>query len=221
MNGSRRATLRELARDYRWAIRQQAMSARAPRPLVNEGDPSRHPVLLIPGVWETSGFLGALEQHLRERGHRVHTLPGLGFNLRPIDESAELGAEYLKRASLEHVIIVAHSKGGLIGKRMLLSAPDRVDKLIAIATPFAGSRYADYFIAPSLRAFRPANASLRALAAEREANSRIVSIYPRVDPHIPEGSRLERAVNVELPLVGHFRLLADPLLLAAIDEHLD
>lgn len=39
-------------------------------------------------------------------------------------------------------------------------------------------------------------------------NSRIVSIFAAFDPHIPEGSHLEGATNVRLPIAGHFRVLA-------------
>ena len=47
-------------------------------------------------------------------------------------------------------------------------------------------------------------------------NARITSIYPRFDPNIPEGSRLEGATNVEIPLWGHFRILTAAEALAAV-----
>jgi pimeloyl-ACP methyl ester carboxylesterase len=47
-------------------------------------------------------------------------------------------------------------------------------------------------------------------------NQRVTSIYPRFDPNIPEGSRLEGATNVEIPVVGHFRILDEPATIAAV-----
>ena len=68
------------------------------------------------------------------------------------------------------MVLVAHSKGGLIGKlAMLREDPDgRIDSMIAVNTPFAGSSYARWFLVPSVRAFIPTDATIVALAAERE-----------------------------------------------------
>ncbi len=48
-------------------------------------------------------------------------------------------------------------------------------------------------------------------------NSRITSIYSAWDPHIPGGSQLAGARNIELRSTGHFRVVADPALLAEIE----
>lgn len=63
-----------------------------------------------------------------------------------------------------------------------------------------------------MRAFVPTDATLMALAAQQEVNSRITSLYSRFDPHIPGGSHLGGATDVELSTPGHFRGLADPRL---------
>ena len=47
------------------------------------------------------------------------------------------------------------------------------------------------------------------LMAESSVHSRITSIFPAVDSHIPEGSRVEGGRNIELPVTGHFRILLD------------
>lgn len=69
---------------------------------------------------------------------------------------------------------------------------------------------------PSLRAFRSGDATMRALAAAAEVNVRIVSVYADFDPHIPEGSELAGARNVRLDTGGHFRVLADPRVIAEV-----
>jgi hypothetical protein len=55
-----------------------------------------------------------------------------------------------------------------------------------------------------------------ALEANTEVNVRITSIYPALDQHVPEGSQLEGATNIEVAAVGHFRVLSDPEVLDAV-----
>jgi hypothetical protein len=61
---------------------------------------------------------------------------------------------------------------------------------------------------PSLRAFSPRSAVTRQLAREERVNERITSVYGLFDPHIPEGSVLPGARNIQLDTAGHFRILA-------------
>jgi hypothetical protein len=106
---------------------------------------------------------------------------------------------------------VAHSKGGLIGKytMMLLDQTRRITRMVAVCSPFLGSRYASYMLLPSLRALSPRNAVTLQLSREQSVNERITSVYGLFDPHIPEGSVLPGARNVQLDTGGHFRILAD------------
>jgi len=89
-----------------------------------------------------------------------------------------------------------------------------VHGMLAVATPFGGSVYARFMLAPSLRIFSPKNSTIRALGLEEAVNSRIVSVYGKFDPHIPARSELAGAKNVELNTGGHFRILANPRVLA-------
>jgi triacylglycerol lipase len=89
---------------------------------------------------------------------------------------------------------------------------------VAVATPFAGSVYARYFLNRSIRAFLPTEPTLALLSANAEANSRITSVFGVFDPHIPAGSRLEGAMNVQLPVYGHFRLLSDDRVIAEVER---
>ena len=64
--------------------------------------------------------------------------------------------------------------------------------------------------------FAPDGPVIRALSLETTVNRRITSLYSVFDPHIPEGSVLPGATNVELPVAGHFRILAQPETLSAV-----
>jgi len=190
------------------------------RPIVpaRYGQGSERPVVILPGVYETWRFLRPIADELNRRGHPVHVMRSMGVNRDTIPATARRVADEVAALDLRGVALVAHSKGGLIGKHLLAyDDPDgRLDRLVAVATPFGGSRLARYAVGSTLRAFLPGDPVIQSLAAENAVNSRITSIYPRIDPNIPEGSRLEGATNVEIPIWGHFRILTSAEALAAV-----
>lgn len=179
---------------------------------------SQRAVVILPGVYETWHFMRPIADELNRRGHPVHVMHSMGYNRDPIPATAQLVARELADLDLRAVALVAHSKGGLIGKHLLAyDDPDRrIDRLVAVATPFGGSRLARYALGSALRAFLPGDPVIRGLAGENAVNARITSIYPRFDPNIPEGSRLDGATNVEIPLWGHFRILTAAEALSAV-----
>ncbi|WP_308202618.1 esterase/lipase family protein [Curtobacterium sp. RIT-PI-V] len=175
------------------------------------------PVVVIPGVYETWHFMRPLMDALHDRGHPVHVLPVLRHNLRPVPDSARDVFAYLEEHDLRNVLVLAHSKGGLIGKYAMtqlddhgrIDRIDRIDRMVAVSTPFAGSGYARLAPVRHLRVFRAADPVLAGLARELDANARITSVYGVFDTLIPEGSELSGATNVRLPVGGHFRILGD------------
>ena len=171
------------------------------------------PVMVVPGVYENWRFMRPVIRALHDAGHPVHVLTGLGHNLAPITDGATVVREYLESHQLHGVGVVAHSKGGLIGKLAMtaeLAEDARIDRVVAICTPFGGARLARYLPWPALRPLVPGHPSLVHLAAAQAVNSRVVSIYGGFDPHIPEGSELPGATNIQLPVAGHFRILSRP-----------
>ncbi|ALE04536.1 hypothetical protein AL755_02395 (plasmid) [Arthrobacter sp. ERGS1:01] len=225
--------------DYLYALRRQLASAFRPRvpAAYSAGDPALPAIVLLPGVYEGWLFLEPAAKRLNKLGFRVFAVPELGANSSTVPASAAIVSKALSGLRVSHgverCILLAHSKGGLIGKALMLDAGIReeVDApgdagvqvqvqvlgLVAVATPFAGSRYARYLPSRSLRSFSPRDAVLVSLQAQTAVNAQVVSIYPEFDPHIPGGSALPGAVNVELPVSGHFRTLADPTVLAAVE----
>lgn len=206
-------------RDYLYALRWQvnaALGRTDPREFTT-GDLT--PVVILPGVYETWRFMTPLITAVHERGHPVHVLPVLRRNRRPVDEASASVVEYLAQHDLHGCVLLAHSKGGLVGKRTMVRDTDerRIDSMLAVATPFGGSRYGRVMVLPSLRIFSPRSATIVALSKEHEVNGRIVSVYGQFDPHIPEGSELPGAAkNVRLDTGGHFRVLAHPRVIAEL-----
>jgi pimeloyl-ACP methyl ester carboxylesterase len=184
------------------------------------GRPGMRPVVVLPGIWETWRFLLPLIERLHREGHPVHAVTSLRNNGATIDRSAEIVASYLRDHDLEDVLIVAHSKGGMIGKEVMLR-PDsglRVRKMLAISAPFSGSVYARFLLLPSLRALSPNDPTTLRLAADHRVDDRITSVWAAFDPHIPGGSRLQGAENVRIDDGGHFRILRNPQVLALVDR---
>lgn len=209
------------AQDYGYVLRRQAAGLRPRRRAAPDRargatpGPAGAPVVLVPGVYEAWTFLRPLGRVLRDAGHPVHVLPRLGYNRGPVPDAARELGRLVAEEGLDGVVVVAHSKGGLVGKHAMLREDPacRIAGMVAVATPFAGSPYARWVPFRAVRAFVPTDAVLVALAAEREVNARIVSVYSRFDPHIPGCCALDGAAsNVELATPGHFRVLADPRL---------
>lgn len=176
------------------------------------------PIVVLPGVYETWKFMQPLVTAMHDRGHPVHVVELLRRNSRPVAEMAEKVTAYLEQQDLRDVVLVAHSKGGLVGKQVMVGpAGERVRSMVAIATPFGGSRYATMLPARSLRLFSPRDATIVALGGQLTFNTRIVSIYGTFDPHIPERSELAGARNVMLTTGGHFRILAHPRVLEEVE----
>ncbi|CAD5991320.1 triacylglycerol lipase [Agreia sp. COWG] len=206
------------ARDYAYALYWQARAIVGRTPPSTFASGSGTPIVVLPGVYETWRFLQPLVTAMHDRGHPVHVIDDLNWNNRPVIEAADRVERYLVAHELTGVVLVAHSKGGLIGKYVMTHGEGvaRVHSMLAVAAPFGGSRYAPFLVLPSLRIFSPGNAVIRALGLERAVNARIVSIYGLFDPHVPEGSELVGAKNVRLATGGHFRVLADPRVLAEL-----
>lgn len=213
------------ALDYAYAAYWQVREAvfRADALQYATATDGRVPVLLLPGVYETWQFMRPIADRMHRRGHPVHVVTGLGRNRGSVDASAALVSDYLEEHDLRDVVIVAHSKGGLIGKFVMLrhDPEGRVASMVAVSTPFSGSRYARYLPIRSLRAFSPKDAITLMLAGNEEVNARIVSVFGPFDPHIPGGSSLPGARNVLLDSSGHFRVLRSAQLLDLIDEVLE
>lgn len=177
-------------------------------------------MVLLPGVYESWTFLVPLAEMLRHHGYDVHPVTDLGRNSGSIGEMAARVARYLRKERITGCVLVAHSKGGLIGKHLLArnNEAGAIQGLVGVNTPFAGSVLARLLPLPSLRMFLPDSAELTALSSDSHVDKDIVSIFGRFDPHIPGGSFLEGAPNVQLQTRGHFRPLNDPRVHQAVLE---
>ncbi|WP_375385058.1 esterase/lipase family protein [uncultured Microbacterium sp.] len=89
-----------------------------------EGSAELPEVVLLPGVYEHWTFLRPLADDLNAAGHRICVVHGMGANTRGIVETADRLARALARTPPPAAgrVLVAHSKGGLIGKHLLIAS---------------------------------------------------------------------------------------------------
>jgi pimeloyl-ACP methyl ester carboxylesterase len=219
------AALGWMARDYSYAGWHQLAVFGAGREPAKwrTGDVEKPQVVLLPGVYEHWSFLRGLGDALNADGHRVIVVHGMRANRKPIAETAARVARALARVAPPPAgrVIVAHSKGGLIGKHVLVDDEGEhlgIRGVVAICTPFAGARRSRLFADPSIRALLPSDETIVMLGNAASVNARIVSVFGTFDPHVPDGSALEGAVNVRVPVPGHFRVLDAPETLQAVRD---
>ncbi|MEE6280977.1 esterase/lipase family protein [Georgenia sp. MJ170] len=200
--------------DYAWAVTGllRGVLRRTPPARYDDGDDALPTVVLIPGVYERWAFLAPLADALNDRGHRILTVPALGANRLPVLGGARHVREAVDTDRAHRYVLVGHSKGGLIGKAVLTEDDDggEVLGLVALATPFSGSRYARFLPGRTLRGLSPRDATIRALTDRADVNGRVVSLLPDFDPHVPGERALEGATIVRLPDAGHFRTVGRP-----------
>lgn len=177
--------------------------------LTRNADPSLSPIIIIPGVYEKWQFMKPIAKLLARRGYGVHVIEGLGYNVGNVEDMASIVAMYIDAHKLHNCVIVAHSKGGLIGKYLLThqTSKIKINKLIALNTPFSGSKYAFLLPIKTVKIFAPSSKIITSLTAHTDSNENITSIYAAFDPHIPGGSHLEGATNIKLDIAGHFRIM--------------
>lgn len=225
--------LTEVALDFHHAGRAQVASswARLRRRsgfTLGPSDCAPIPVVLLPGILEQSTYLAPLGRFLASHGHPVHVVNSLGWNISSLSRSVNHCMQALRDDDIHGAVLVAHSKGGLIGKAVLLDPRlgDSAVGLVALATPFAGSTLGGLLQQlPLVRysplgLFAPTSAELLSLGEEMEVNARIVSLAPQWDQMIPGGSHLDGAINVDVDGRGHFRPVDDPAVWEQVHTHI-
>lgn len=174
----------------------------------------KNPVILLPGISSKWGFIKNLGDRISMDGHPVYIIPKLGYNLYDIPKSAKIVAEFVEENNLKDVIIVGHSKGGLIGKYLMIysNKDGRIKGVVAIASPFSGVRLANLLPHGAYSELHENSNLTKNLMAHKEVNGNIISIFPVFDNLIlsSQGSYLEGAENIEVgEIKGHHKIIFD------------
>lgn len=178
------------------------------RPPTAWGEGSAGDVLLIPGFGEPWTFLSTLANELHSKGYKIHVIPELTYSTQKISECVTLLHAYVQNNALTEVIVLAHSKGGIVAKQYVDNYPTEVKKVISISTPFQGTAVGHLRLW-NLKELIPHSPTLQSILSATTHNSKIVNLYARIDNHILPNKYavLPGAINIEIPVVGHTRIL--------------
>jgi pimeloyl-ACP methyl ester carboxylesterase len=210
------------ATDYLWAAAAWAATAGAPDDPDGYTTGTKRPIVVLPGVYENWQFMRPTIEAFHAVGHPVWVVPTLGTNRRTLATGAAAVLQHLRHMDLREVVLVGHSKGGLIGKLALLRDTEgRIAHLVTICTPFHGSSRGRLLPLPALRPLDTDDPLVGSLATNQAKNGQITSFATPYDEHVPEGSHLDGARNLTLPIAGHFRPIGHPASLRALIEVVD
>lgn len=184
---------------------------------------NRKTIVIIPGVFGRWSFMIPVANALSLAGHPVYVIKKLRNNLLDIPTSSKIVSSFIKNHNLKDVILVAHSKGGLIA-RYLIEYHDPEEKIagvVAIATPFSGSSMVKLVPKNALLELLPDSVIITKLHSNKEFNKKIVSIMPKYDNHIwsEKGSWLDGALkNIKVEVSGHHKIVSDKKTIALINK---
>lgn len=218
--------------DYKYMVKGSINSLihrNPPKHYLGHVVPDKIPIILLPGILGTWSFMKNLGDKISLRGHPVYVVKKLGYNLSDIPDSSMKLKELISYISYENkidnIILVAHSKGGLIGKYFLVHHNDKniVKGMISIATPFSGSAMARLVPHASFRELLPDSKIIKDLNYKSEVNNQIVSIIPEYDNHVwsENKSFLEGAKNIEVLIHGHHKVIFDKNVQKIVIDELD
>lgn len=184
------------------------------------------PVIILSGLSGRWAFMKKIGDHISLLGYPVYIVPKLSNNFGDIPTSAKKVREVIEENNLKKIVIVAHSKGGLIGKYLLLheDPEKRIKGVIAIATPFHGSALGKLIPHSAFRELSHESEIIKYLEEHPQVNNKIVSIIPSYDNIIwhPEGSYLEGAMdNIKLEVAGHNLVLKDKIVWDKVSEWIE
>lgn len=173
------------------------------------GEGTKGNMVLLPGLNEKYVFLEKLADFFNNSGYKIHVVKYDPND--KIENITEVVANYIKNMGLKRVILLGHSKGGLVAKYLMDYFPkvNRVIiKSISIATPYGGSLLGYFRIWNSWH-LRPGSEILIKVRKKNENLSKIINIYSRVDNHVIPNRNLvlDGAKNIMVDMVGHTRIV--------------
>lgn len=233
----------ELSSDYVHTIRSATsmyLHTTPPKHYLDYVVDGKVAVILIPGILGKWGFLKHLGDKISLEGHPVYVVPKLGYNLMSVPRSAMVVCslitkilkdskkahshkhlaknamrirQLIEQHDIKNVILVAYSKGGLIGKYLMLHCnnDDRIKGMVAIATPFSGTSLVKLIPLDPFQELDNDSRIIHDLQRETAVNRKIISIYPKYDNEVmsDKGSFLEGAENFQMNVSGHHKVLYD------------
>lgn len=172
------------------------------------------PILLVHGYGCSRGVWWLLRRRLETAGHSVATLSlvppytSIGKLVPQLNQRIEAVCAATRS---KQVTLLGHSMGGLVCRSYLARhGIARVDRLITLATPHAGTELAHLGFGRNAREMQPDSLWLRDMSSER-IKIPTVNLRNLYDNYImpQDNQRLPGAKDIVLPPVGHIAMLYD------------
>lgn len=172
-------------------------------------------VIYVPGFFFQVSKSLDIKKELEKMGCNAF-LFDVGVNVKDIKTTATELSDFIEdvcsKNKSDKVTLLGYSLGGLISCSYFryLNGRERTNKIITVATPFAGTSLAYAgMIFKAARQMFPKCEFLQNLMSENNLSKNIVSIYAGNDKIIRPVSSciLDGAKNIEIPKVGHLDIL--------------
>jgi len=180
-----------------------------PQPSIKWQNCHKGTIILIQGLHESWTFLESIGNHFNQKGYKILTIPQIKTNTIPTLEAVKICKRFIEKQNLINLIIIAHSKGGIVARYLLqdLTIANRIDKVISIATPYKGSRLVA--ILPNAHDLSPDSPTIKTIQIPLSGENKTYNFYPIFDNHIiPNDSLILPSIhNHKINIVGHTRIL--------------
>ena len=174
--------------------------------------PCARPLVLVHGYACSRGVWWWLRARLEAAGHTVASVslyPPYTSIGKLVPQLRQRIEEVCRETGADQVVLIAHSMGGLVCRSYLARhGRQRVERLVTIASPHAGTELARIGIGQNAREMEPGSLWLRDLATEAVPVPTISICTPHDNYVMPQDNqRLPDAIDVELAGIGHLAVL--------------
>ena len=191
--------------------------------LVTDLEAAGTPILLVHGVLDNRSVFAVFRHALRRRGFGVVHAVNYSIWTADIRAAAHQLRRHVERVceqtGADHVHIVGHSLGGLIGRYYVqrMGGSELVDTLVTLGSPHRGTHTADLVPTPLARQLRPGSELLTELSLPAPGcRTRLLVVWSQLDQMIVPQCNATlthpdlHIEQLELSDVGHFALPVDP-----------
>ena len=197
-------------------------------PKISSPQDTQNPIILVHGYMMRGLVMYPIKRRLNKDGYKnvyLFTYSPPWLNIDDFSLQLKDKIEFVKKErGVEKVDLICHSMGGLVALNYInnLDGVKNVNRLIALGTPFGGSKLWSFSIGKCGKEMKPWSEFLKKLSVP-PAGIKTTVIYTTFDEMvIPyEFSKLEGANNIRMNYIGHVGLLFDSKVYENVRESLE
>lgn len=213
--------IKYLIQDYAFTLERHVYALRHSQPPSHWLEGTKGDMVIIHGYGEVWTHWERIATHFNEKGYRIHFLKELGRNLESLENTCPRVSNYITTHNLQNIILLSHSKGGIIAKCILDTQPEKIKYSITLAVPYGGTIFG-YFRLNNLGEAIPGKIWTTEISKENKYNHKIYNFYPKFDNHILPNKHLTLpgAHNKKLSIIGHANIMRADETIEEIDKML-